>query len=444
MNRSRTVLIALAVLVTAISGLATEYAFMGFDSSNQTMTAYVRSDQGTFHANVYMDQSNSGGAIGWYEGYADDVTEYYCDAPLAPVDPTRAFTVPNGAENTITATIDILDADGQPTGESIQVQDVLVAHVDPSLPSGGYYTYRNGTCTPVLPDTIRINSAFCATLCHGTYSIPIQCEYPGYDPNSVQVTVTNGCAPTQTHCNDDQCQRVDTALFTYRVRVFNTNPCRIFLVLTYCSNTPGCVCIWRSDFILPVEMAGFDAVAGDREVNLNWSTASELNTRQFVISRATSPDAVFAEVYRGQAAGTSSSTNNYAWTDHGVVNGVTYYYKLNWVDADGNHVYNEAGIAVVKSAMPQSGIIGSYSLAQNFPNPFNSQTNFTFSILNSERVSLKVFDLLGREVATLIDRNMDAGVHAVNWNADGLASGIYLYTLKAGSFNETKKLVYMK
>ncbi|MBI5060349.1 T9SS type A sorting domain-containing protein [candidate division KSB1 bacterium] len=443
MNRSRTIFTALAVLMMAVSCLATEYAFMGFDVATQMMTAYVRTDQGTFHANVYMDQSNPGGAIGYYNGYADNVDEFYCDADLSPWDPNRTFHVPDGEINVISTIIQLLDADYNPVGAPIEVNDTLVANLDEQSQSG-WYTYRQGDCTPVLPDTIRINSSFCATICHGTYSIPIYCEAEGYDPNLVQVTVTNGCDPNETHCDDPNCPRVDTSLFTYRIRVFPG--CRIFLVMTYCGEGPGCVCIWRSDFVLPVEMAGFDAVAGDRSVTLNWATGSEINTNQFVISRSTSsaPEAVFEEVYRGEAAGNSTTARNYNWTDNNVVNGVTYYYKLNWVDANGNHVYHEGGVAVVKSATPQSGLVGSYALAQNFPNPFNSQTSFSFSILNTERVSLKVFDLLGREVATVLDRNMDAGVHTINWSAEGLATGLYMYTLNAGTFSDTKKFVYMK
>jgi hypothetical protein len=83
-------------------------------------------------------------------------------------------------------------------------------------------------------------------------------------------------------------------------------------------------------------------------------------------------------------------------------------------------------------------------LTQNYPNPFNSQTSFSFSLANDNRVTLKVFDLLGREVATVVDKNMTAGPHSVNWSAEGLATGVYVYTLTSGEFSDSKKLLFLK
>lgn len=442
MKRFRTLLILMVACCAAIPAIATEYAFMGYDVVNQSMVAYIRTDAGDFHANVYMDQQNPGGYIGYYNGYADNVDEFYCDAPLSPWDPEREWHVPDGELNIIEATVDFLDENYEYL-YSMVVRDTLLSHLDEGS-QDGWYTYRDGNCTPVLPDTIRINSSFCATICHGTYTIPIFCESPDYDPSLVQVTVTNGCNPADTHCDNPDCPGVDWSLFTWRIRVFPG--CRIFLVMTYCGQGPGCVCIWRSDFQLPVEMRSFDAIAGNGNVGINWATASEQNTDQFVVTRSTSNDpyAVYSEVYRTSAVGQTATGHEYSWIDENVVNGVTYYYKLHVIDENGNHIYNRDGQAVIASATPNSSLAGSYALAQNFPNPFNSQTSFTFSIGSDQLVTLKVFDLLGREVATVANKTFEAGVHTVNWTADGLSSGVYMYKLTAGSFAETRKLVYMK
>ncbi|QOJ30418.1 MAG: T9SS type A sorting domain-containing protein [Ignavibacteriales bacterium] len=86
----------------------------------------------------------------------------------------------------------------------------------------------------------------------------------------------------------------------------------------------------------------------------------------------------------------------------------------------------------------------SYALAQNYPNPFNPATTIKYSIQKAGLVTLRVYDMLGREVATLVDQEQNAGVYSVQFNASGLASGIYLYKLESGSFTKTNKLMLIK
>jgi hypothetical protein len=85
-----------------------------------------------------------------------------------------------------------------------------------------------------------------------------------------------------------------------------------------------------------------------------------------------------------------------------------------------------------------------YALSQNFPNPFNPSTSFEFSVSGFGFVSLKVFDVLGREVATLVNEARPAGVYTIRWDASSFPSGVYFYRLQAGSFVDTKKLVLAK
>ena len=85
-----------------------------------------------------------------------------------------------------------------------------------------------------------------------------------------------------------------------------------------------------------------------------------------------------------------------------------------------------------------------YVLEQNYPNPFNPTTRITFCIPDNKLVTLKIYDLLGREIALLVSGQKPAGVYSVYWNAAGFPSGIYFYRLQAGSFTETKKLVLLK
>lgn len=85
-----------------------------------------------------------------------------------------------------------------------------------------------------------------------------------------------------------------------------------------------------------------------------------------------------------------------------------------------------------------------FSLAQNYPNPFNPSTTISFTIPQSEFVTLKVYDILGREVATLVNENLTAGNHTYNFDASKLTSGVYFYKLQTGKFSETKKMILMK
>ncbi|MBU0517600.1 T9SS type A sorting domain-containing protein, partial [bacterium] len=85
-----------------------------------------------------------------------------------------------------------------------------------------------------------------------------------------------------------------------------------------------------------------------------------------------------------------------------------------------------------------------HQLLTNYPNPFNPTTSLQYSIPAGGFVSLKVFDVLGREVAKLVDGYRDSGIHHVGWDASGMASGVYIYTLTAGDFNANGKVVLLK
>ncbi len=98
----------------------------------------------------------------------------------------------------------------------------------------------------------------------------------------------------------------------------------------------------------------------------------------------------------------------------------------------------------VQTSVGDENIINTYFLSQNFPNPFNPVTTIKYSIAEKSHVTLKVFDVLGREVTTLVNEVKDAGQYNVRFDAQDLPSGIYLYTLTAGKFSETKKMMLVK
>lgn len=107
----------------------------------------------------------------------------------------------------------------------------------------------------------------------------------------------------------------------------------------------------------------------------------------------------------------------------------------------GVSVYNPNGIVVVE---PIVRLPTEYILSQNYPNPFNPATNINFSLPKAEFVTLKIYDILGKEVTTLINEELNAGNHTKTWNASNLSSGVYFYQLKTGSFCQTKKMILVK
>jgi Secretion system C-terminal sorting domain len=103
-----------------------------------------------------------------------------------------------------------------------------------------------------------------------------------------------------------------------------------------------------------------------------------------------------------------------------------------------------SGITVSVKEVTSAIVPETFSLFQNYPNPFNPVTTISFNLPTKSFVSLKVFDILGRKVATIVSEEISAGVFSRQWNASALSSGVYFYSLQAGSFTETKKLVLLK
>jgi hypothetical protein len=102
------------------------------------------------------------------------------------------------------------------------------------------------------------------------------------------------------------------------------------------------------------------------------------------------------------------------------------------------------GASLTELRENNSGIPLQFELEQNHPNPFNPTTEIRFQIPEVSHVTLNVFDLLGREIATLVDEVKQPALYAVLWKANGAASGVYFYRMTAGAFVETRKLVLMK
>jgi hypothetical protein len=186
------------------------------------------------------------------------------------------------------------------------------------------------------------------------------------------------------------------------------------------------------DVYLPVELTSFTALSGDNSVTLSWETASESNVDHFEISR---DGEMIAEV---DAANTA---HVYSYVDNGLTNGTLYNYSLVSVDINGDRRELSTTEA---SPNFNNAVITEYALHQNYPNPFNPSTSIVFDMVDAGFVTLKVYNLLGQSVSTVMNSEMNAGRHTVNFTADNLSSGIYLYRLEVNGFTAQNKMVLMK
>jgi len=192
--------------------------------------------------------------------------------------------------------------------------------------------------------------------------------------------------------------------------------------------------MYTDNFPVPVELASFKANADHNSVTLTWITASEVNNSGFAIERKSSGE--FETIGFVDGSGTTTKLNTYTYNDNNLNSG-NYIYRLKQMDFDGTFEYsNEIEVSV---DMPVE-----FELNQNYPNPFNPSTVISYSVPVKSLVTLKVYDAIGSEVAELVNSEHEAGKFIVNFNADGLSSGIYFYRLQSGDFVQTNKMMFIK
>lgn len=196
------------------------------------------------------------------------------------------------------------------------------------------------------------------------------------------------------------------------------------------------VCISQS---VPVELTSFTARADYGVVELQWITATETNNQGFEVQRSAGGE--FETIAFIEGHGTTTETQVYTYQDRTVGVG-SYNYRLKQIDFGGTFEYSD----VVAADVPAPA---DFALDQNYPNPFNPSTKIAFRLAVDSKVSLKVFDVLGQEVASLVNTNLVAGAHSVDFDASSLNSGVYLYRIEATgidgtNFVDVKKMVLTK
>jgi len=118
--------------------------------------------------------------------------------------------------------------------------------------------------------------------------------------------------------------------------------------------------------------------------------------------------------------------------------------KLTDIGGNESEFSNSITIPIVDVKLTDDNMPTEYSLSQNYPNPFNPTTAILYQIPVESHVTLKVYDLLGRELEVLVNEEKPAGFYDLKYNAAKLSSGIYFYTIKAGDFVQTKKFILLK
>jgi len=188
---------------------------------------------------------------------------------------------------------------------------------------------------------------------------------------------------------------------------------------------------------VPVELVSFTATVSGNIVNLNWMTATETNNSGFEILRFTQNDNKdWERIAFVEGKGTTTESSNYSFIDENVSPGI-YQYRLKQIDYDGTFSFSNE--VMVEIETPKE-----FSLGQNFPNPFNPSTKIKYTIPSDGYVTLKVYDILGNEVSTLVDEFKQAGTFDVTFDGSNLSSGVYYYRLTSGELTSTKKLMLLR
>jgi hypothetical protein len=230
-------------------------------------------------------------------------------------------------------------------------------------------------------------------------------------------------------------QFIDTSVLpesTYTYRVFSFNP--------YGQNGSNTATIAVP---IPVELISFTSEVEEDVVTLFWQTVTETNNSGFEVERSqmskVKSQTEWQKLGFVEGKGTTTEIQSYSFTDKPEPG--KYKYRLKQIDFDGSFEYSSEIETEVKAP-------NVFSLEQNYPNPFNPSTMISYQLAVNSNVTLKVYDVLGNEVATLVDEYRQSGKYEVDFNSSSIkhlpSSGIYFYQLRAGSFVETKKMVLLK
>jgi hypothetical protein len=192
---------------------------------------------------------------------------------------------------------------------------------------------------------------------------------------------------------------------------------------------------------LPVTLSSFTYSVSKNNVMLTWVTEAEYNNSGFRIERMNTKENVWKEIWFIAGNGTTNEPKIYSYEDK-KLQAAGYKYRIKQIDFNGNYEYFqlENEVTIAKPNV--------FALGQNYPNPSNPKSKIEFEIPLTGKVSLKVYDILGKEVLNIIDEQKEAGYYTAEFDGSSLASGVYFYRLLAEgngqSFSKTLKMILVK
>ncbi len=195
---------------------------------------------------------------------------------------------------------------------------------------------------------------------------------------------------------------------------------------------------------LPVELTSFTVTISGNNVTLFWITETEVDNYGFDIERKMQDVRRENEEWKKigfvEGHGNSNSPKEYSFFDDNPPSG-TIHYRLKQIDTDGSYEYSD--VVIIETGIPKD-----YELKQNFPNPFNPTTKIIYRLPEDGFVTMKVFNALGQEVASLVNGNKKAGTHTIIFNGSttggGLSSGIYFLRLNSANYTGLVKMILSK
>ena len=219
----------------------------------------------------------------------------------------------------------------------------------------------------------------------------------------------------------------------------------------------GAVVSGTGTILLPVELISFSGKWTGKEIILYWSTATEINNLGFMILMSSDKEN-WEEIGFVKGNGNSNSIKQYKYIDSSPFGSEKIFYRLKQIDVDGDSELSE----IIEVNID----IFTHELFQNYPNPFNPSTKIRFTIpsqnplvgeANNQLVTLRIYDILGREIATLINEEKPPGIYEVEFSTSKsevetnhfnelgfLPSGIYFYKLEMEKFSQIKKMILIK
>jgi hypothetical protein len=209
---------------------------------------------------------------------------------------------------------------------------------------------------------------------------------------------------------------------------------------------------------LPIPPSNLQSVVSSQDVTFSWDKSTDNETPQnglrYNLVIGTSPNAINTlspmsdrnTGYR-RVINLGNTNHNNSWTINGLDSAQTYYWSVQAIDncfAASEFAPEHSVLITSVEGETLNKLPTEYELNQNYPNPFNPSTTIRYSLVQPELVRIKVYDILGREVKTLVNELKQTGSYEVQFDASGLASGIYFYKLQIGSFVETKKMILLR